>query len=800
MKRVLISKGWAVRRPGGTSVTVDLPHDGSISLPRDPAAPGGCDTGWFVSTDLCYSRVLRLPAGATHAILDIDGAYMCAAVTMNGDRLCMHPHGYTPWTADLSAHIHPGGADELRIETSGLQPSTRWYSGSGLYRDVFLWLGGAVRIEPRATFVTTPEVSAERALVRVATRVSMDFVSPVSLRATVLGPSCAEAASAEVGLTAFGDADGVGGADAFLELEVVHPDLWDIGHGALYTLRLEVVSEDGAVLDEETTRFGIRSLSFNPENGFRINGRPEKLRGGCIHHDHGVLGAAAFPAAERRRASLLQTAGFDAIRVAHNPPSLALLEACDELGILLLDEAFDMWNCPKRPCDYHLWFADWWARDIEAMVLRDRNHPCVVSYSIGNEISERSGHSDGAALAARLAAECRRHDPTRAVTSAFCELWDLPQPDPSTPDDARDSAFPHCRIDARERNEKLFAPLTAPAAEALDVVGYNYMHYRYAIDRERFPHRVVWGTETFPRDFFDSWKATLENTNVCGDFVWTAFDYLGEAGIGRGAWHSDGERLEIPQTFPWRVAWDADLDLCGNRRPQSYLREAVWLGNAEPQIWTRHPRFNGLVWGGTPWSFPDLRATWTFADIAPGTPVRCYVYTDADEIAFELNGRGVGSARPEKGCATLDVPWEPGRLVARAVKGGATVGESALETTGAPAALALLPESPSLVADRRDLAFVRIEVRDGAGRRVDESAAEITCRVEGGELLGVFSADPKNEDAYTTPSCHAYEGRALAVIRAAGPGQVVLAVSSPALPDASCMLIASRNTSDACQV
>lgn len=787
MKRILLSRGWTVRRPGGPSEPVDLPHDGSVSLPRDPAAPGAADTGWFVSTDLLYSRVLRVPADATHAILDLDGAYFCAAVTLNGNRLSMHPHGYAPWLVDLSAHVHPGGADELRVDTSGLQPSTRWYSGSGLYRDVFLWLGGAVRIEPRTTFVTTPEVSSARATVRVETRLSFDSPAAVSLRATLFDPSGEEVLRREQDVA---PAAGETAAGAMLELEVPRPDLWDVGHGALYALRLDVRGADGAALDEETTRFGIRSLSFDPERGFRINGRPEKLRGGCIHHDHGVLGAAAFPAAERRRARLLQAAGFDAIRVAHNPPSLALLEACDELGILLLDEAFDMWTNPKRSCDYHLWFADWWARDVEAMVLRDRNHPCVVSYSIGNEISERSGYSDGAEWAARLAAECRRHDPTRAVTSAFCELWDLPQPDPATPDDVKDAAFPHWRFDAPERARTLFAPLTERAAEALDVVGYNYMFSRYAADRERFPRRVVWGTETFARDFFDSWKATLDNPNVCGDFVWTAFDYLGEAGIGRGAWHPENEYLEIPQAYPWRAAWDADIDLTGIRRPQSYLREAVWLGNAEPRIWTRHPRFNGLAWGGTPWSFPDLRATWTFPDVAPGTPVRCFVYTDADEIVFELDGRRVGAARPEKGCASLDVPWAPGRLVARAVKGGAAVGESALETTGAPASLALLPEAPSLRADRRDLAFVHIEVRDEAGRRVDESAAELSCRVEGGELLGIFSADPKSEDAYTTPVCHAYEGRALAVLRAAAPGPIVLTVSSPALPDAVCRLAA----------
>ncbi len=782
MKRTLLSQGWLVRRPGGAAEAVDLPHDGSISLPRDPAAPGGVDTGYFVSTDLSYTRWVRIPAGVRHAMLDIDGAYLCAEVFLNGEKLGGHPHGYAPWLVDLSAGIHPGAADKLRVDTSGLQPSTRWYSGSGLYRDVFLWTGGEIRIEPRATFVTTPEVSASRALVRATTRISFDRPAAVTLRAVLLDPAGAEIGRCELPL------EGAAGAtrDATLAFRVQNPDLWDIGHGALHALRTEVV-EAGEVVDEDTTRFGIRTMTFDARNGFRINGRPEKLRGGCIHHDNGVLGAAAFPAAERRKARLLQAAGFTAIRSAHNPPSLAMLEACDELGIVLMDEAFDAWTIGKRARDYHLWFADWWRRDVEAMVLRDRNHACVASYSIGNEIPERSGRSGGADWAARLAGECRRHDPTRPVTSALCLLWDWPKPEPDDPEDARDAAFPHWRLSDKERDAKLFATRTAPVAAALDLVGYNYMFDRYAADRARFPDRVTWGSETTARDFFDSWKATLENPNVCGDFVWTAFDYLGEAGIGRGGWHPESEGLFFDPLYPWRAAWDADLDLCGNRRPQSYLREAVWRG-AEPRIWTRHPRFNGMVHTGTAWTFPDVRATWTFPGVAPGTPVRCFVYTDADEIAFALNGRLVGTARPEKGVASLDVPWEPGRLVARAVRGGAVMGESALETTGAPARLLLKPERAEIAADRRDLAYVGIVVCDARGRRIDESTAELTCRVEGGELLGVFSADPKNEDHYSSPACHAYEGRALAVLRTAAPGDILFAVSSPALPETSCRI------------
>ena len=788
MKRILLSKDWFVRRPNTAYTPVDLPHDGSISLPRDPAAPGGVDTGYFASTDLTYVKHLRIPAEAKHAILDIDGAYMCATVFLNQDQLCVHPHGYTPWLVDLSRGMHPGAVDKLRIDTAGLQPSTRWYSGSGLYRDVFLWLGGDIRIEPRATCVTTPEVSAERATIHVSTAISFDRPATVFLRATLLAPSGEEVGrSVCLSVDPSNSDDGKQRSVGF-DLVVETPDLWDLGHGALYTLQLEVLEGD-AVVDTDTVRFGIRSISFDVEHGFRLNGRTVKLRGGCIHHDNGVLGACAFPAAERRRARLLQETGFNAIRIAHNPPSLAMLEACDELGIILMDEAYDMWNRAKRAYDNHLWFADWWQRDIDAMVLRDRNHPCVTAYSIGNEICERSDNSDGPAWAKRLADEFRRMDPTRPVTAAFCTLWDYPLPEDVDPVECKDTGFPHWELSWEERNRDFFAPAMEAVAAELDIVGYNYVPDRYAADHKRYPKRIIWGSETFSRGFYQSWKNTMENAHVLGDFVWTSFDYLGEAGIGRHTWYDPkaGQRLDS-SSYPWRIAYDADLDLCGYRRPQSWFREAIWLGNAEPRIWTTHPRFRGMGFAGTSWEWYDVHDTWTFPDVAPGTPIRCEVYTDADEVAFLLNDRLVGTAKPVEAIAALDVPYEPGRLVARTYRDGKFVAESALETVGEPARIVLEPETDAILADRRDLAYVRISLVDDEGRRVVASKAELYASVAGGELLGIFSADPCNDDQYTSPLCHAFHGRAVAIVRTATPGKVTVSISSPGLPAASCMV------------
>ena len=799
MKKTCISKGWLVRRPGEKDYApVDLPHDGSISLPRDPAAAGGAHNGFFQATDLDYVKFLRLSAETAHAILDFDGAYMASSVSLNADRLAFHPHGYTPFLVDLSDRIHRGDIDKLRVHTSGIQPSTRWYSGSGLYRDVFLWTGGPVRIEPRATFVTTESLENGTARLRVTTTVSADRPGTFSLRATLLSPEGESVLETAVNLQP---------ATSNVEPSTCNPNLqrstfnlqlpnaspWSPDSPTLYTLVLDVMEGD-TVLDTDTVTFGIRTISFSAEQGFLLNGVPTKMRGGCIHHDHGVLGSAAFPAAEARKIRILREAGYNAIRTSHYPPSLALLEACDRQGVLVMDEAFDMWTVPKTPLDYHLWFADWWQRDIGSMVARDRNHPCVVSYSIGNEIYERWGNSDGYNWAHKLATEFRRLDPTRPVTSGVCGLWDYPcNEDIDPPEYTASGANLRSAVpDGVFADDVLFDKLLDPVMDELDIVGYNYQYERYATDHEHAPKRVIWGSETHALRFYDSWQCVKTMPWVLGDFTWTAFDNLGEAGTGRSAWARDEHIPGISlAAWPWRSCFQGDHDLCGYRRPQSFFREAVWLGGAEPRIWTTHPTHHGEGFSGTGWHWYDVLDTWTFDDEWLGKPVRCEVYTDADEIEFVLNGRILGRVAPEKAIAAMDVPYERGRLVANAYKGGALCGTSFLETAGASAKLAIVPERDALAADRRDLAHLRIAVVDAEGRRIPDSKAEIVCSVEGGEFLGVFSGDPKNLDQYTSDRCHAFEGRALAVVRASEPGSISITVSSPGLASATCTIQAS---------
>ncbi len=783
MKSILISDHWFLRAPftNGEYSKIDLPHDGSISLPRDPKAQGRASNGFFQARDLSYTRFLRIPAESPHAILDIDGAYMCAEVVVNDHHAGIHPHGYTPFLIDISRYVRPGGVDKLRVMTSGIQPSTRWYSGCGIYRDVLLWLGGAIRIEPRDTFVWTESASESRALVRAKTHVAADHDADVELRAAIFDDAGREVAARSASLHATAGEK----SSAEFCFEIADPALWDMDSPRLHSLRIDVF-ENGTVIDSDETTFGIRTISFDARNGFRLNGRTRKLRGGCIHHDHAVLGAAAFPAAEERKVRLLRDAGFNALRIAHNPPSRALLEVCDRLGIVLFDEAFDMWVSGKNTSDYHLWFRDWWERDIEAMVIRDRNHPCVIGWSIGNEIHERHDAMIGGEWAHRLAAAVRAYDATRPVTSAFPCLFDLPSRESIDPPDYEGPSYPIAELPADKRDSIALDSAIEGVTSALDIVGYNYLPEHYVEAHERYPERVMWGSETWAIRFHEFWEAVKTLPYLFGDFTWTAYDNLGEAGTGRFAWARDGVINGITLAeWPWRSCYQGDLDLCGYRRPQSYHREAIWIGGCAPRIFTTHPSHADEGFTGTCWHFYDVHESWTFGEEWIGKPVRVEVYTDAEEIEFIANGRSMGRVKPVRAIAAMEIPYEPGMLESRAFKDGEEAGKWRLETTGAACAIAISPERARVVADNRDLAYVRISVVDSEGRRIDASRAELHAEVDGAELLGIFSGDPANLDNYTTPDCHAFDGRALAVLRSAKPGKATINVSSQGLVAAS---------------
>ena len=764
MKKICISKDWKFNM-SGQSCRVDLPHDYSITLPRDPHAPGGGSNGFFVSGLAGYKKFLDLGEAKGHYILDIDGAYMCTTVSFNEVQMVMHPHGYAPILVDLTERVKTG-KNKLVISTNALQPSTRWYAGAGIYRDVYLWEGGDIRLEPWDVFVTTPALDT----VNAAYEIAADRDACVTLKAEILdGGAVVASAEAAVSVKA-GEK-----VPAKLTMKVDNAKLWDQENPNLYTIR-SLILENGSEIESDERRFGIRTISADAKNGLLLNGKSIKLRGGCIHHDHAVLGAADFPAACRRKLTLLQKAGFNALRIAHNPPSEQLLEMCDEMGIIVMDEAFDCWRITKGGMyNYHMFFDGWWDKDIAAMVKRDRSHPSVISYSIGNEIPESNGLSDGDEWSARLSAEIRKYDDTRLVTSATYQM-------PANKDGSDDADY-QADFDKKysedpdswgTRTEGYYAPF--------DICGYNYLFPRYEKDHERFPERVIWGSETHAIRFWDSWNTVLRLPYVIGDFTWTAYDNLGETGTGRSCWARDGHIPGISiAPYPWRSCYQGDLDLCGYRRPQSYFREAVWIGGTEPRIFTTHPEHYGEGFSGTGWHWYDVLDSWTFEDKYLGKPVKCDVYTDADEVKWFVNGRELGTSKPEKAIATFDIPYEKGEISVIAYKNGAECGRSSLHTTGAPYAVKVEAETDTLAADHRDLCYFDITITDKAGDRVAAAKSALTCIVDGGELMGIFSGDPANEDQYGSNRCHAFEGRAVAIVRASNPGKVKITVGGEGL-------------------
>ena len=546
----------------------------------------------------------------------------------------------------------------------------------------------------------------------------------------------------------------------------------------LYTLLSEVLV-GGNVVDTEKTTFGIRSLTIDAANGLRLNGVPMKLKGGCIHHDHGLLGAAAFDRAEERKVQLLKSAGYNALRSAHNPPSPALLEACDRLGFLVLDETFDAWTVAKTPNDYHLHFVDWWQRDTAAMVKRDRNHPSVFMWSIGNEILEGLGSPAGAELSRRQADFVRSLDSTRPVTSAlmgdFLALME-------TGDMSKIFELPPAQEDLQKDR---WAQMTTNFSKALDVVGYNYQPQRYAVDGKKFPGRVIAGTETWGHMSYYFWTETARLPHVIGDFIWIAMDYIGEAGFG--AVSLDG-KLSIGAPYPYHLYGCGDFDLCGIKRPQSYYRELLWGVRTAPFIAVLNPELYGKNIAFNPWAWEPVLDTWTF----PGQeskPTQVDVYSIDDEVELVING--VSSGRKPAGAAvknkaTFEVTYQPGTVEAIGYKGGKETGRFKLVTASTPAALHLTPDQSVIKAETGSIAYVDIAIQDQLGVLVKHGEPDIIVEVTGaGELFSVGTGNPISEEMYVGNRRKAYQGHLLAVVRSTGqPGEITLTARAEGLPAA----------------
>jgi len=719
------------------------------------SASGG-PTAYTVGGVGWYRKHFTLPplSPDAHVELKFDGVYMNAQVWLNGKLLAEHPYGYSPFNVDLTPHLDASGSNVLAVRVANIGRNSRWYSGSGIYRHVWLNIVRAARFEQWGLTVTTPVISTEVATIDVAARAVN--TSPGSMFAARIRDDAGRVV-----------AEGRGSVDAPLQLQITRPRLWSPENPALYEVECLLVS-GGEALDRMSTPLGIRKIEIDAVKGLRINGKPYKLRGGCIHHDNGLLGAVAIDRAEERKVELLKARGFNALRASHNPSSPAFLAACDRLGMLVMEESFDMWRVAKNPDDYSLYFDGWWKRDLTAMVRRSANHPSIFMWSIGNEIPER-GAPDGVETAKLLAEELRRLDPTRPVTQAV--------PASAGPDVTRADGKPD-----------------QAALQFLDVAGYNYKLSSYERDHAKFPERVMVGTESFPKDVDKVWELTERSPYLIGDFVWTAMDYLGEAGIGRTTLSGDkpGEA-----EYPWFGAGCGDIDLIGQQRPQSLARDVIW-GLSPLEIAVQRPLSEGKRERPFLWGWRDELQSWTWPG-AEGESLSLSVFSRAERIKVELNGRVIADQTVElgKGAITqIDVPYAPGTLVVTSYVGGKQTGRRKLETVGKAAGLRLITDRKRITSSRDELAYVTVEILDKSGRLVPDAVHVLQAAVSGPvELVAFGNANPRGVASFSQPRAKTWHGRALAVLRPTGAsGIATINLEALDLSSASAALIVGATT------
>jgi beta-galactosidase len=791
VRNISLADGWTVGAKRGLfdgvsgepaiTEAVTLPHDAMLALERSAEASSGSHGAYFPGGAVEYTRRLPEDLGDVNTLV-FDGVYRDAMVFVNDHFAAQSPGGYSRFQVRLDPFLRRGGTNDVRVEARAHRDS-RWYSGLGIHRNVALVTGPLVHIAVDGVRVTTPDIDGSAALVVVETTVENDGLHTVTIPVTTRVESLdgEVAARGRSPLTLLAGERGVVRERFWLAAA----QLWSPDSPFLYRARVEI--DD----DAEAATFGIRKLQLDPRNGLRINGETVKLRGACIHHDNGVIGARSIARAEERRVELLKAAGFNALRSAHNPASPELLDACDRLGMLVMDESFDMWAEAKSPFDYSLAFPEWWERDLESMVAKDFNHPSVIFYSIGNEIPE-TGRPHGSRIGRLLAEKLHALDPHRFTTNSINGLVSVIRELPPLGGTEQSGDINETMADMGAMMTDLIASdlVTARTEESLaavDAAGLNYGDGRYLADGTAFPHRVIVGTETFNTRIDITWPLVEANPNIIGDFTWTGWDYLGEAGIGRVDYGGDGFG-GTSGPFPWLLAWCGDLDITGHRRPVSYYREIVFGLRTSPYLAVQRPRTDGARPAGGPWSWSDSVASWAWS-VPPGTPVSVEIYGAADEVELILDGRSLGTSPTgprHRFRAVFEVPYGPGDLMAIARTAGEETGRDVLHAGSSGSTLSVQADRSVIRATPDDLAFLEITLTDSAGVTIVDQDRPVTVSVTGpGVLLGFGSARPATEESYLTARHTTFDGRALAVIRPTAPGEITLTASAEGCRDAT---------------
>ena len=837
MKKISFNRDWKFQNDIHKSeeITVSLPHDAMQTEKRLEGMKNGAAAGFFPGGRYVYRKTLYgEEAFRDQAIyLEFEGIYMRSTVYLNDEKVGGWIYGYTGFYVDLTGKLKIGQDNEIRVVADNSRtPNSRWYTGSGIYRNVCLHVGEKRHIAPDGICVTTE--STDPAVIRVRTEIEnadrttggtntdtgreqVDDAAytdqergqrtgqpkihvEVYERMPVTAENAAERRCSEK-LAASGE-----GCDC--RIEVPGAKMWSAETPRLY--RIRVCLMDGErVADEQSVITGIRSLAWSAENGLQVNGQEVKLRGGCIHHDNGILGACAPDKVEYRKAKILKEAGFNAVRSAHNPISRSFLAACDELGLYVMDEAFDQWRMQKIDYDYGLYFDREWKKDLGAMIRKDRNHPSVIMYSIGNEIAD-TGSKDGGAISRKLSEFCHRMDPTRPTTNGInpvvSNMGGALNNGKTTPEDVVD---PYEEKADAQATASLLANMIATAApfisrwmgkpkkvekllkpcfDAIDIVGYNYAEQCYEPHHEWDPERIMVGTETYPQSVAHRWPFIASHSYVVGDFMWTAMDYLGEAGIGVSIYGTKKGGFNRP--YPCISGGCGAIDLIGHVETEGYWAAIAWGQYKKPYIAVRPVNHTGEdhffgMWRGT-----DAVSSWSWKNME-GRRAQIEVYSPGEEVELYQDGKSLGR-KPLTECRALyDTVYGRGELRAVCYDAhGARLAEETLRSAGEKTYLTVTPEETCLLADGEDMTFLSVELTDEDGIIKFLEDRKVMISVTGaGVLTAVGSGNPVTTEPFTGNSYTTWFGRMGCYVRSSGePGEAKVTVAAEDLEPVEILL------------
>ena len=685
-------------------------------------------------------------------ILHFDGIQSEAILFINGKKVYEHNYGYTPFNVNITPYLNKSKFDNIitvKVMNPGL--NSRWYPGFGIYRDVMLSILNPIHIESRNVFITTPKVTKDEATINIDVEIAntLSKNETVKLLTEIISPSGNIVSQIEKEITIQ-----LHNSNKTKVKELIkYPELWDTETPNLYHARLKLLKK-GKQIDEYNLDFGIRSIEFSAESGFRLNGKKVLLKGACLHHDNGLLGAAAFKDAEFRRVEIMKKNGFNSIRTSHNPPSKHFLDACDKIGMLVINEAFDQWELPKRKNDYSQHFKAHWEKDIEAMLYRDRNHPSIIMWSFGNEIQERA-RPRGIEIAKILGDKIRSIDSTRPSTQAVCHFWDN-----------------------KDQNWDKHTPATFAVTE---IAGYNYMPHKYESDHELYPDRIIYCSESLPKNIFTNWKKVKELPYVIGDFVWTGMDYIGEAGIGISKFVEKQENLWHPQPWPWFNAYCGDIDLIGNKKPQSYYRDVVW-DESDLEILVRKPVPAGKREQTHLWGWPQEEPHWSWHGFEDDT-LSVNIYSLQPLVKLYLNDELIGEKEIniEEGIvASFNVPYKPGELKAVGIEKDKDEKVKILRTSGEVKRIKLIADKERIKAGADELIFVDVSLVDKNSHFIPTAEVSMDVEVKGeGYLLAAGSSKPLIEGSFQDNEFRLFKGQGLIVVRSTGQtGKILITVRS----------------------